>query len=337
MASSSEISHHLDEAATHGYLDSINGTTPESLIDAQMKVAAFIEAIPETITLPILTIGLGQGEEAHALSSSQIPLIGLDIAKSSIDRTQERSALHNFYIPLVRADAQKLPFRAGSFGGIIMSSVLHEVYSYCQPSGFESFQNTLGEAAVALCDGGVLYIREFGCPSPRESPIQIVPISEQAKEFCDYFAGAFSLGIADEGETDNIELSLDKNGETKTIGDTTQILLHFKNYWHDLQKKAIKPSPADWKEAKESYLIKKPGPDRQYLDPVQLCAETQAAAAMAGQILDLKELRLIHRTKINLFLQQHFAILNHEGDDVSQHIIPQSTAKIEAIFTKKPA
>ena len=99
------IQEHLDAAATHeGYLDAINGTTPESLVDAQMKMYPLQAALGGNPTTGgLLSVGVGQGEELHALRlvfGADVPISGIDLSKEALHRASERSA--NFKLDIKR-------------------------------------------------------------------------------------------------------------------------------------------------------------------------------------------------------------------------------------------
>lgn len=333
MGSATEIQGYLDQAAAEGYLDAINGTTPESLIDAEKKVERFVDMVAASgLDLPILSIGVGQGEELHAIKNLEpsLAVAGFDLSRSALARTMQRSSLYGLDLLLSCGDACKLPLQSQSVGGVIMSAVLHEVYSYRQSNGYEGLNLAIGEAARIIAPGGTLYIREFAAPDPIE-PVELVPISPEAQEFYAWFVTEFTSGIDECGG--GVRVAVDENGRLTSTGDLTQVLMHFKNFWHDLTRGSTSAGDASWKELRESYLVKKDG-EEQYATPEKLCELITEASAAADAGVQLEALSLLERKKTNIFLRNHFRIVNATGLDISDMMIPKSTAKMEALFRR---
>lgn len=334
MAEATEVGQFLDEAADQGYLDAINGTTPESLVDAQMKVAQFVEHLPaERSHLPVVSIGVGQGEELHALKrlDPELSVIGLDLSQSALDRTAQRSSRYHLDLLLSRGDARNLPFADKSLGGVVMSAVSHEIYSYFQPRGHESLQRAFEEVARTIEVGGSFYFREFAAPTSTD-PVRLTTITEEAQRFCDFFISTFKTGLGN--SSNGVGIEMDDDGMLPVTGDLTQLLMHFKNFWNDMTKGSTYIGDAGWKELKESYLIKDTD-GRQYMTPNRLCDFIISAAETVGVEFVLCDLRLHDRKKTNLFLKNHVRILSSDGSDMTDTMVPAATAKMEALFQRR--
>src|SRR5690242_14442259 len=73
----------------------------------------------------ILDIGTGTGRFAQFFKDSGFYVVGVDISLQMMAEAREKGVRD-----LVRADAQHLPFRDGSFDGSIMIHVLHLVENW---------------------------------------------------------------------------------------------------------------------------------------------------------------------------------------------------------------
>lgn len=336
MSNARLIQEHLDRAAqAGGYLDAINGTSPESLIDGQMKMHPLRAALGGLAVEPIVSVGIGQGEELHALRSvfgPETPIIGIDLSHAALERAQERADTHRLRYDLMEADACQLPFAPESLSAVVLSAIIHEVYSYNMPNGQQAYEASIAEAARTLRPGGVLYAREFCSPS-QEEPVKLIPISEEAAEFYDYFTSVFDTGLETE-DAGKHGINLDKDGQLQRTGDLTQILLHFRNFWNDRTKGLTEIGDKNWKELRESYVLPNQA-STHFMDPNELCDDIVRISTEADTKLELVELSMKMRKKVNIFLAQHFRIENTKGDDSTNRLLHISTAKLEATFRKE--
>jgi ubiquinone/menaquinone biosynthesis C-methylase UbiE len=77
----------------------------------------------------VLDLGTGPGTSAIELARAapRSRLVGLDLSAAMLARARRRAAAAKLPLPLVRADATRLPFAAGSFDGAAGHSVLYLV------------------------------------------------------------------------------------------------------------------------------------------------------------------------------------------------------------------
>ncbi len=328
------IQQHLDKAASKGYLDSINGTSTDSLIDGKMKMGQLVSAIGSTNSnVIVLSIGVGQGEELHALRILLGPnarIIGLDISKAALTRTAERSKIFDLNLELIESDACNIPLDCASVDAVVMSSVLHEIYSYNLPNGTDAYKRAVLEAGRVLNINGILYIRDFGTPTP-EDPVKLQPISKDAKDFYDYFLTNFSVGL-----DDNIydRIKIDTYGRLIKTADLSQILMHFRHFWNDRSKGHVELGDLEWKELCESYVIPNPLIDGQSMDPLTLCDDVMKILNDSKYSFEPIEISIKHRRKVNMFLTDHFRIITGIGTDSTARLLPLATSKFEASFRK---
>jgi ubiquinone/menaquinone biosynthesis C-methylase UbiE len=100
---------------------------------------------------PCLEIGVGTGRIALPLHARGIEMAGADIAEAMLRRLI-RNAGGERPMPLMLADATRLPVRDAVFGGVVASYVLHLI---------PDWRGAVDEAMRALRPGGVL-LADFG-------------------------------------------------------------------------------------------------------------------------------------------------------------------------------
>jgi ubiquinone/menaquinone biosynthesis C-methylase UbiE len=95
---------------------------------------------------PCLEIGIGTGRIALPLHESGIALAGADISEAMLRRLVANAGGRPPF-PVVRADASRLPVRAGSFGSVLAVHVLHLI---------PQWRVAVDEALRVLRPGGAL-------------------------------------------------------------------------------------------------------------------------------------------------------------------------------------
>jgi SAM-dependent methyltransferase len=109
----------FDRAA--GYYDQTRGIPAE----VAEEVAHQIDRVVGTGSR-VLEIGVGTGRISLPLHRRGRPMVGIDLSAPMLDRYRAKAAAERLpAASLVRADATRLPFEAGSFGGAIEVHVLH--------------------------------------------------------------------------------------------------------------------------------------------------------------------------------------------------------------------
>lgn len=109
----------------------------------------------------ILEIGVGTGQIALALHASGVPMSGVDISLPMLAKLRAKAGGRPPF-PLAAADGAALPFRADSFGGVVMRHVLHLVPAY---------DRVADEAMRVVRPGGVVVV-SAGWHSPISDEIE---------------------------------------------------------------------------------------------------------------------------------------------------------------------
>ncbi len=94
---------------------------------------------------PCLEIGVGTGRIALPLRERGIALAGADISAGMLRRLMSKSGVRP--LPLMRADATRLPVAAGTFGSVLAVNVLHLI---------PAWRAAVDEALRVLRPGGAL-------------------------------------------------------------------------------------------------------------------------------------------------------------------------------------
>ena len=149
---------------------------------------------------------------------------------------------------------------------IVMSAVLHEVYSYVE-DGKNVWEKAILEAFSTLAEGGVLLIRDFAAPAINEQ-VEISFLNDDVKNFYNYFRINFrTFKTWDRNESEKIrdkrvsvledfpEILENQNSTNLSFGFAAEMMLHYKNYLADLNSGAISSFPDSWKEIDERYFI----------------------------------------------------------------------------------
>lgn len=96
----------------------------------------------------VLEIGVGTGRIALPLAAGGVSMVGIDLARNMLTRLVQNAG-GTAPFPLVQADATRLPLADRSFGGAVVSWVLHLI---------EAWREVLAELVRTVGEGGVLVI-----------------------------------------------------------------------------------------------------------------------------------------------------------------------------------
>jgi len=96
----------------------------------------------------VLELGHGPGHLLRAMEERGLSAVGLDLSSHMGRQAKRKLDASDVTVPLVRARAQTLPFRAGCFDGIVATF----------PTNFIVHPQTLREARRVLAPGGHLVI-----------------------------------------------------------------------------------------------------------------------------------------------------------------------------------
>ena len=96
----------FDRAAE--YYDDTRGLSPEGV---ERTTRAIAEALGDAA--PVLEVGVGTGQVAIPLREAGLDVIGLDLSRPMLEQLRRKGV----FVPVVEADATRMPFRDDAFGG----------------------------------------------------------------------------------------------------------------------------------------------------------------------------------------------------------------------------
>jgi SAM-dependent methyltransferase len=105
----------------------------------------------------VLEVGVGTGQLALPLHDAGIPVVGLDLARPMMDKLVEKAGGRS-PLPLIQADATRMPIRDHAFGGAYLRWVLHLI---------PAWPEALAEMVRVVRLGGVLLTSIGGYGGPR--------------------------------------------------------------------------------------------------------------------------------------------------------------------------
>jgi SAM-dependent methyltransferase len=138
----------------------------------------------------ILEIGCGAGTVIELLSRNfpKSTVIGIDNSKQMVLLASEKEYF-NLNVAILQGEAINKQFKNGSIDTIIMSSVLHEVYSYSYYQ-MEVLEKAISNACEMLTPGGRLIIRDGVMPDPK--PYYLKFVGEGMKDLFEKFVKDFT-------------------------------------------------------------------------------------------------------------------------------------------------
>ena len=144
----------FDRAA--GFYDATRTHSPQV---AAAQTVALREALRD-VDGPTLEIGVGTGRVALPLVAAGQRLVGVDLSSAMLAALRHKSPAA---LPLVQADATRLPFRDGTFGGAVVAHVLHLV---------SDWRAVVAELGRVVRPGGVLLVTRGASRSGLQAEIQ---------------------------------------------------------------------------------------------------------------------------------------------------------------------
>lgn len=294
----SETSKLLDTAGK-SYLKQINGSSNK--VDEKMQ--PFIEKIP--FGKKTISVGVGNGDEIRSIKRQRrdLDVVGVDLSFVACKEANPET--------VYQVDAINMPFAKDTFGGVVMSAILHEVYSYAEHAN-SSWYKAVSEAIRVLEPGGILYVRD---PYPPEHNIDILvkPKNKTATRFMDYFRENFRRGRVSFFGYDT---------ETFKAIDTAELIMHYRNFLLDYSKGLVDFEDKNWKELNEYYFPR----DLDYVNDIINIAQHQGINVSTS-------LNIASRDETVLLLDQQFE-LQHDSF-TSKQIIEMCTRKMELLITKE--
>jgi ubiquinone/menaquinone biosynthesis C-methylase UbiE len=139
----------FDRAA--GYYDATRGFSEQG----ERKMTALLSGELAGRGL-VLEVGVGTGQVALPLHAAGIPVMGIDLARPMMDVLIDKAGGRS-PIPLVQADATRMPFGDDAFGAAYLRWVLHLI---------PDWRTAVAEMARVVLPGGVLLtsIGSYGGP-----------------------------------------------------------------------------------------------------------------------------------------------------------------------------
>lgn len=344
------------DGAGMDYLNAINGNTPESLIGTVKKLASLKRHLGNPKS--VISIGVGQGEEIHALHElykiANPRIIGVDISCLALNAAQQRASDNKISSEFVVSNATNLPFNDGSVSGIVLSSVLHEVYSYL-PNGKKAWNEAIQEATRVLAEEGCLLIKDPAATDLKGN-VRMTFISDLARQFYDYFRAEYCVFNSwQPNERERIARRRESNGNDfpsvddnqtidVSIDQAAEIMFVMRNFWNDSGNGLTHIGDKSWKEINETYYLPSNcGETGVYMSTSQYVEEVLRQGNLSlGQTpykLVCVEQNQSQRPNTVNFLSSHFFLSlsrrRTSSEERSRRLISQTTNKMQLVFQKQ--
>lgn len=328
---SEAIQKHLDKGGER-YLDSINDTRAESTIAMMDRLSPLLQYVSDGDT--VVSIGVGSGEElcgVYELFGDAVKIVGVDISPLAIQKAQTRVKRNHFSTEFVETDATTLPFADESISAIILSSTLHEVYSY-HSDGIDAVQKVLTEVSRVLKPDGIVFIRDFAI-SDTNDQVTVHVRTPIAMKFYEYFSATFkkysNWDNALDGKKVNGEYLPPLGHGTVHMpqGKAAELLMHFRSFWSDFQSGIMSLNDPNWKEIDEEYILAR---DDSHLTPNEFRAFVESA--LGGRFTKMLD-KMRYRNQTNAFLNKHF-VVECKKDGITVDCIPELSRKLECVYQK---
>lgn len=137
----------------------------------------------------ILEIGFGGGELLDILHDKSLTVYGIDASEVSVDKVSDKSYADNIRVAYANEISQH--WENESFDTIMLSSVLHEVFSYGNrlergKHSISSLSDTFSECFKALKPGGRIVIRDGVKAQNWDDKVQLVMLNNDIQGVYDY-------------------------------------------------------------------------------------------------------------------------------------------------------
>ena len=111
-------------------------------------------AIPHLRGRRVLELAHGPGHLLAAMSRAEFSLVGLDLSPQMGQLALGRLRRAGCNVPLVRARAQALPFRAGSFDSVVSTFPTEFIFD---PATLKEMARVMGQGGRAVVVAGVMF------------------------------------------------------------------------------------------------------------------------------------------------------------------------------------
>jgi ubiquinone/menaquinone biosynthesis C-methylase UbiE len=316
--------------------------------ESQKKTRAKLEPLAQFLPNPqtVVSVGIGSGEEVQVAAKlfSDAQVYGLDISRGAILSAREKFALSDN--EWIEGSATNLPFKENSVDGIIMSAIMHEVYSYV-PDGKQAWRQAIREVATKLAENGAFLLRDFEAPDVK-GVITMHITSNVARQFYEFFREHYRVFASQRKEeatafiekrapNDNDYPPVDKKTDVVPLlyVRAAEVILHFHNFFRD----RIKLGNIDWKEINESYLPPHPSHNpamamskQEYIETV--LAEGNKALADTPYTFICVQDTSSERPQASKLLAEHFSLQLPESEMTSEQLVNGVNKKMELVFKK---
>lgn len=85
-----------------------------------------VEQFQQRAAARVLDLGCGAGRDTVVLAKHLPSVVGVDAAEAGLALASQQAVLRERCVPLLQADARRLPFRPASFDGVYCFGLLHE-------------------------------------------------------------------------------------------------------------------------------------------------------------------------------------------------------------------
>jgi len=335
-----EIESWIEKSTSLEYLNVINPKSIDAFVDFQQRLAPLGSFIFNGAN--ILSIGIRRGLELEAVKeianqrNIEVNLFGLDLSNNSIKETSSYLESKGIKASLLKGNATCLKslLENKKMDIIILSSVLHEIFSY-SISSKENWIKTLTESISILNDNGIIYIRDFAAPNSLED-VQLTLKSKESQDFFDLFCLNFAT-ISNKNNLfrQQVIKKLNLNGYLYLKLNpwlAAEFSIHFRNFKNDLRYGLINSKKiSSWKEINEIYFIPHPFSNikielltsNKYAE----CVMDIARATETQSVFEIVFLATIPKQKTKIFLEEHL-------DDHKSGFLSEVSSKVEFIIQK---
>lgn len=122
-------------------------TTPLGHLVDRVEKETLFALLPEVEGRLVLEVGCGSGNISLALAQRGAQVVGLDLSAPMLTQAQEKAQIAGLPISWVQGSAHQLPFRSGSFAGVLCILALDFM---------PEREKALGEMVRVLSAGGFL-------------------------------------------------------------------------------------------------------------------------------------------------------------------------------------
>lgn len=324
------------------YFNAINGESPESLAIRTNEIARLKThlAKPEVV----ISIGVGQGEEIHSihqLYNGSTRIIGVDMSTIALQAAKDRATNNLIPAYFLLGSTTDLPLSNESVDGVVLSSLMHEVYSF-SPRGKDAWYRTIRDSARVLKENGCILLRDSAAPELRGN-IQVQLRTVLSQEFYDYFAEEFRKFNGWKDSLKNaftfpLPVFPSRNDADVVIlspWQAAELLFHFVNFSLGYPNDPNFIGNKNWKELNEIYYPPKEDESQEPMRTTEYVEEAlkqgNIALQDAGFSLICAERDLSVRPRMRRPIEEHFLLADPHASQISS----QSSSEMVGHFIKK--